>query len=464
MDICLPVDSPGRALASVVTATCLLVPLPASADTFETVRLTSGLDRPLYLTAPADAPDHVFVIEQHSGDVLYVNRHTGAVDATPFLHLDDLATGNEQGLLGLAFHPSYASNGYFYVNYTDSGGTTRIVRYRRSANPALADAASATPVISYAQPQTNHNGGWMGFGPDGYLYVATGDGGGGNDDDAGHTPGTGNAQDLSDNLLGKLLRIDVDGDDFVADAARNYAVPASNPFVGVTGDDEIWAYGLRNPWRASFDRLTGNLYIGDVGQGSREEIDVQPAASGGGENYGWRLREGTIATPGIGGTAPAGAIDPVYEYLHGSGALQGFAVTGGYVYRGPIEELQGQYFFADFVTGRIWSLVYDGDDPSAFGGSNYTDFIDWTDVLTPDAGSIDNVASFGEDALGNLYLIDLDGEVFTLRAVPLPGAVLLFASAGVLVSVWRRRPRIIGVDNSRRARRLNCDGLSYPTA
>lgn len=439
MTTCSPIVRPARVLV-MFAATCLLAPPLANAAPFETVRLTTGLDRPLYLTAPAGASDQVFVLEQHSGKVLRMNRQTGAVDATPFLQLGGLATGSEQGLLGLAFHPRYASNGYFYVNYTDSGGTTRIVRYQRSAaDPTRADAASATPIVSYAQPQANHNGGWMGFGPDGYLYIASGDGGGGNDDDAGHTPGTGNAQDLTDNPLGKLLRIDVDGDDFAADAARNYAIPASNPFVGATGDDEIWAYGLRNPWRASFDRATGDLYIGDVGQGSREEIDVQPAASGGGENYGWRPREGTIATPGIGDPAPPGAIDPVYDYLHGSGALQGSSVTGGYVYRGPIAELQGQYFFADFINGRIWSFVYDGDDASAFDGSNYTDFTDWTDVLSPDAGSIDNVASFGEDADGNLYLIDLDGDVFTLRAVPLPGAALLFASAGVLLAVWRRR-------------------------
>ncbi|MEQ9059511.1 MAG: PQQ-dependent sugar dehydrogenase [Gammaproteobacteria bacterium] len=435
----LPIARPARSVTPLLLAIALpsgLLTLPPSAQAapdFRTVRLTSGLSRPLYLTAPVSEPDHVYVLEQYSGNVLRVDRHGGnVVPASPFLQVGDLSSGNEQGLLGLAFHPDYATNGYFYVNHTDSGGTTRITRYQRGADPAQADAASATPVLSYAQPQANHNGGWMGFGPDGYLYVASGDGGGGNDDDAGHKPGIGHAQDITDNLLGKLLRIDVDGDAFPGDAARNYAIPAGNPFVGLTGDDEIWAYGLRNPWRASFDRLTGDLYFGDVGQNAREEVNVQPAASAGGENYGWRLREGTIATPGVGGAAPPDAVAPVYEYAHGSGPLEGSSITGGYVYRGAVEPLQGQYFFADFVNGRIWSFEFDGSDPADFDGDNVSNFIDWTGRLMPDMGSIDNVASFGEDAVGNLYLVDLDGEVFVLQPVPLPASVLLLAPAALL--------------------------------
>lgn len=386
------------------------------------VRVASGLSRPIFVTfAPGDAT-RLFIVEQHSGRIKILDLGSLLVNATPFLTVTGISTGSEQGLLGLAFHPSYASNGHFYVNFTDGSGTTQIRRYTVSVDPNVADAGSAAAVLNYSQPQSNHNGGWMGFGPDGYLYISSGDGGSANDSGAGHTAGTGNSQDITDNLLGKLLRIDVDGDDFPGDPDRNYAIPASNPFVGITGDDEIWAYGLRNPWRCSFDRSTGDLYIGDVGQNAREEIDVQPAASSGGENYGWRLREGMIQTPSVGGPKPPGAIDPIYDYLHGSGATEGFSVTGGYAYRGPIPSIQGKYFFADFATERIWSITWDGSAPSTFDGTNYTDFTDWTAALVPPVGSIDNISSFGEDLLGNLYVVDLGGEVFRVvdDSIPTP--------------------------------------------
>lgn len=194
----------------------------------------------------------------------------------------------------------------------------------------------------------------------------------------------------------------------------------------------------------SFDRLTGDLYIGDVGQGAREEINVQTAGSVGGENYGWRLREGTIATPGaVGGPAPD-AIDPIYDYSRGIGTLQGFAVTGGYVYRGPIAELQGLYFFADYVNDRIWSLAYDGSDSATFDGSNYSSVIDWTDLLLPDAGTLGQIASFGEDGFGNLYIVGLDGEIFMLQPVPLPGGlVLLLGGLCPLLAMRLRRARMV---------------------
>jgi glucose/arabinose dehydrogenase len=432
-----------RVLASIgiFTTAGLVWHASAMAQGFETVRIASGLDRPLYLTTPANDSSQLFVLEQHSGNIMRVDRNSGAVASTPFLTIGGLATENEQGLLGLAFDPDYAVNGFFYTNHTDSSGTTQITRYQRSGDPTVADSTSATPILSYSQPQANHNGGWMGFGPDGMLYVASGDGGGGNDDDNGHTAGIGNAQDLTGNLLGKMLRIDVSGDDFPGDPSRNYAIPTGNPFVGSIGDDEIWAYGLRNPWRASFDRDTGDLYIGDVGQNAREEVNFQPAGDAGGTNYGWRLREGTTATPGVGGAAPANAVTPIYDYAHGNGDFQGDAVTGGYVYRGPIDELNGEYFFADFINQRIWSLTFDGSDAEDFDGSNFSTFIDWTDVLIPDVGSIGNVASFGEDSLGNLYIVDLDGDIFTLRAVPLPAPALLMASALLVVARLRRSPR-----------------------
>jgi glucose/arabinose dehydrogenase len=414
----------------------LLSGFATRAQGFSTERITSGLSRPVFLTAPPGDLDRVFVIEQHTGRIQIIRLRENTVDRVPFLTVPNLSTGPEQGLLGLAFHPDYASNGFFYVYKTVPD--SRVVRYTVSADPDLADAASATSILEIAQPQSNHNAGWIGFGADGYLYIATGDGGSGDDSGTGHTPTTGNAQDLTDNLLGKILRIDVDGDDFPAEALRNYAVPASNPFVGVSGDDEIWVYGLRNPYRSSFDRLTGDLYIADVGQAHCEEINVQLGASGGGENYGWRLREGVIATPtsGIGGPHPPAAIDPIFDYPHPSTAsgepcsgpgssFTGVSVTGGYVYRGPIAELFGRYLFADFGTGRIWSLRFDGSDPSSFDGLNYDELTDHgADVrFIPDAGNIATISSFGEDAAGNFYILNLyEGAVFR---VPEPSAGLL---------------------------------------
>ncbi len=378
-------------------------------------RVASGLSSPVFVTSPPGDTARLFIVEQ-GGAIKILDLNTLTLNATPFLTVLDLTSGGERGLLGLAFHPDYATNGEFYVHFTGTDGNSNIRRYTVSASdPDIADSGSAQPLLNYTQPQSNHNGGWLGFGPDDFLYIASGDGGGGNDNGTGHTVGIGNSQDIT-NLLGKILRIDVDGDDFPADPNRNYAIPSSNPFVGITGADEIWAYGLRNPWRSSFDRLTGDFYIGDVGQNTREEINVQLAASTGGENYGWRLREGTIATPtgGVGGPKPPGAIDPIYNYNHGGGTTEGFSVTGGYVYRGPIPSLQGLYFFADYVTERIWSLEFDGSAPATHDGTNYTNFTDWTTALDPAVGNIGQIAGFGEDAAGNLYICDLGGEVFRI--------------------------------------------------
>jgi len=427
----------------------------ATAQGFSTVRVATGLNRPVFLTAPPGDRDRVFVVEEHTGEILIIDLTDGSINATPFLTVTGLSTGDEQGLLGLAFHPDYAVNGYFYVYFTDP--SSNVVRYQVSGDPDVADASSETPVLSFSQPAVNHNAGWIGFGPDDTLYIASGDGGGSDDNDAGHTPGTGNAQDITNNLLGKILRIDVDGDGFPADPNRNYAIPADNPFVGVTGDDEIWAYGLRNPWRMSFDRATGDLYIADVGQGRCEELDVQPGSSGGGENYGWRLREGVIATPtgGVGGEPPPGSIDPIFDYPHPNTAgsepcsdpgagFEGRSITGGTVYRGPIPELQGRYFFADHFTADLWSLRFDGSDPSLFDGTNYTDLTDHSGDprFIPDVGTIASVSSFGEDDAGNLYVLDLnDGEIFF---IPEPSAVCLqltgFAGLLALARIRARRP------------------------
>ena len=388
-------------------------------------RLVTGLANPVYVTSPPGDTDRLFIVEQRDENnnalsnasfarIKILNLNTGLVNATPFLEIDDANRNNgEGGLIGLAFHPDYANNGRFFVNMTDnnSPGVTRIREYQVSASdPDVADASSEKTIMSVVQPFGNHNGGWMDFGPDGYLYIALGDGG------SGHDPGN-RAQSLS-TLLGKTLRIDIDGDDFPTDAGKNYAIPASNPFAGaIPGLDEIWDYGLRNHYRNSFDRETGDLYYADVGQARREEINVQPAGSPGGLNYGWRLREGIIATPtgGVGGAKPPGAIDPIFDYSNGIDDYEGESVTGGYVYRGPIEDLQGQYFFADFIRSHIWGLTYNGDAPTSHDGSNFDGLVDYTGLLQPDAGTINSISSFGEDAQGNLYIVDYGGEVFVLR-------------------------------------------------
>ncbi|MDX2272879.1 MAG: PQQ-dependent sugar dehydrogenase [Cyanobacteriota bacterium] len=368
-------------------------------------RLIRGLDNPLFVTSPPDDFQHLFILEQKTGRIRIWNL-TRRRPLSTFLTIpasELLSEGYEQGLLGLAFHPQFASNRRFFVSYTARGGgnagQTKVVEYQATSD-TTANPNPVRTLLSIPQPAQNHNGGWLDFGSDGYLYWASGDGGG-----SGFLPGipssADNSQDITDNLLGKILRLDVEGDDFPADNSRNYRIPPSNPFVGITGDDEIWAYGLRNPWRNSFDRLTGDLYIADVGQDSREEVNVQPASSSGGENYGWNIREGTLVIDPD--DNPPNLVDPVYEYDHSVGQ----SITGGYVYRGFNTLWQGTYFFADFSSGRIWSLRYEGGLVSSV--------TERTQELVPNRGSIDQIASFGEDAAGNLYIVDLDGEVFRLE-------------------------------------------------
>jgi len=446
-----------------LAAAIVLVVAAGETRAISVERVASGLASPLFLTAPPEDPARVFIVER-AGRIRILRLASDTLEPEPFLDLGSLATNGELGLLGLAFHPDYAQNGFFYVSLATAEPLagfdfrSRLLRFQVSADPDLADPESELQILEIPQPQANHNGGWIGFGPDGFLYNASGDGGGSNDAETGHTDGIGNAQDLTDNLLGKILRLDVDGDDFPGDPERNYAIPTDNPFSASANppgpDPEIWAYGLRNPFRASFDRATGDLYIGDVGQGRCEEIDFQPATSTGGENYGWRLREGTIATPTptespVGGPKPPDNVDPIFAYPHlTSGVVcdspgpgfDGRSVTGGYVYRGPVSSLVGRYFFADFIKGELWSFVFDGSLPADFDGTNYLDLTNHANdpEFTPDEGTIGSVASLGEDAAGNLYVVDLGGEVFRVPE-PASGALALCALTSVgLLSRLRR--------------------------
>jgi glucose/arabinose dehydrogenase len=369
--------------------------LPARAVDLTTETISTGLNRPLFVTAAPGDTARIFILEQ-TGRVI-VHRNNGIESV--FLDLTDSVTCcGEQGLLGLAFHPDYETNGYFYVSYTTEGptpgGKSRIVRYRVSDDPDVAEVDSAVTLLEEDQPFTNHNGGMIGFGPaDGYLYIGFGDGGSGGD------PGN-RAQDLT-TLLGKILRIDVDS----RDPGLEYGVPSDNPF-----GDEIWALGLRNPWRWSFDRSTADLWIADVGQQNWEEINFQPASSAGGENYGWRCREGMHDYNFSGDCALKTFTDPFTEYGHTNGRC---SITGGFVYRGDaIPSFDGKYFYGDYCTGEIWSLRY--------GGSTVTDSVEHTAALNPGGN---NITSFGQDARGEIYFTVLSASGgIVYKIVPSPVA------------------------------------------
>ncbi len=343
--------------------------------------VTDGLVRPTYLTQAGD--DRLFVVEQPGR--IRIIAHGQLLDQ-PFLDISAkvITEGNEQGLFSVAFHPSYKTNGQFFIYYTrQPDGAIVIERYVVSKNdPNLADAASAQTILVIPHAQAaNHNGGQLQFGLDGYLYLGIGDGGGQGDQHGS----IGNGQNRNV-LLGKLLRINVTNQD-------TYAIPPANPF-----GTEVWAYGLRNPWRFSFDRATGDLYIADVGQDTYEEVDVQPASSKGGENYGWRIMEGRHCYDPSEGCDQSGLVLPVAEYNHAEG---GCSITGGYVYRGkqyPV--LQGTYFFGDYCTGYLWSLQHASDQ--------------WQMTKQLETGL--RISSFGEDINGELYVIDHGGGVYQLSA------------------------------------------------
>jgi glucose/arabinose dehydrogenase len=375
----------------------------AGTDNFVVRRVGTGFDQPLYITAvPGDA-NRMFVVEK-TGRIRLLTPATGAIAPTPFLNVAAaISAEGERGLLGFAPAPDFATTGTFYVYLTAPNGDIELRRYRTTAgNRDVADPATADVLLRIPHPLSNHNGGWIDFDANGLLYLAVGDGGGSGDPDN-------NGQNRN-SLLGKILRLDVASDAFPADPNRDYAIPSGNPFANVGGAPEIWAYGLRNPFRNGFDRTTGNLFIADVGQGMVEEVNLMRPGDGG-ANFGWRVREGTQPFQG---TTTETLVDPVLQYFHGSGPRQGRSITGGYVYRGPVEALSGHYFFADFVTGNIWSMPL---SRLSVGTTRPSDeFVIRTMSFVPNQGTIANPASFGLDAAGNLYIVDFDGEIFRVEA------------------------------------------------
>jgi glucose/arabinose dehydrogenase len=356
--------------------------------------IEDGFIKPVHVTHAGDGSGRLFVVEQTGRIYILLN---GDKIVTPFLDIRGRVRSqdSEEGLFSIAFSPGFGTtNDHFYVYYTNSSGDNQVSRFRLSSNPSVADPDSERLILLLPHPTfTNHNGGQLAFGPDGYLYIGTGDGGGGGDT-------FGNAQNPA-SLLGKLLRIDVEpGAPVLSELPHKiylplivmsdspaYSIPPDNPFVGQPGyRPEIWAFGLRNPWRFSFDQLWGDLYIGDVGQGNREEIDFQPASSNGGENYGWNIMEGFECYPQGSNCNDTGLTLPIFDYAHNDGC----SVTGGFVYRGSsFPAMQSIYFLGDFCSGKIWGLQPDGGN--------------WANLMLKDTAY--SISSFGEDEVGELYVV-----------------------------------------------------------
>lgn len=360
---------------------------PPSPSSIRLEEIATGLDKPIYLTSAGDDSGRLFILEQ-AGIIRLIKN--GVLQSTPFLDItgrvnQDIRGGySERGLLGLAFHPQFAENGQFFVHYSDRRGGTVIARYHILAdNPDAGDPASETIIFTHDQPFPNHNGGQIDFGLDGYLYIGLGDGGSAGDPlNSGQTP---------DSLLGKILRIDVDG-------SAPYSVPADNPYNTVNAElaPEVWALGLRNPYRFSFDRATGDLYIADVGQNQWEEVNFQPADSPGGENYGWKIYEAT--RPYANGPQPSNLVMPIAEYDHSNGC----SITGGYVYRGEaVPALQGVYLFSDWCSGKLWATYRDVNGA-------------WQTI--PFGESARQITAFGQGDDGELYLVAYNGDI--LKFVP----------------------------------------------
>jgi len=371
----------------------LLTPVPASAAVVPSridlglEAVATGLSSPLLVTHAGDDSGRLFVVEQ-TGRIRIIKD--GSLVAAPFIDISrSVAKGGERGLLGLAFHPGYKTNGKLYLSYTDLNGTSVIREYRISTNPDRVNGSSGRTLLRVKQPYANHNGGHIAFGPDGLLYLGFGDGGSGGD--------PGNRAQSRGTLLGKLLRIDVNR----RTGSLQYGIPSTNPYVGRSGLDQIWAYGLRNPWRFSFDRATGDLWIGDVGQGSWEEVDRALATrgrnAGRGLNFGWRVMQGAHCFRPSSGCVRTGKTLPLTEYGHSGSRC---SVTGGYVYRGKAyPDLVGAYFFGDYCSGEIWYV-----DRGAARGAAPT--------RARDTGA--RITSFGEDQAGELYLTDAGGTVYRL--------------------------------------------------
>lgn len=339
-----------------------------NADAYEWKIIASSLDRPVDIQSANDGSGRLFIIEKYGMIRIYEN---GQLLDAPLLDISDRVndSGNEMGLLGLAFHPDFEKNGFFYVNYTGDGGDTFISRFQVGTSD---NSNSEVLLLKIKQPYPNHNGGALAFGPDGYLYAGLGDGGFAGDPHK-------NGQNTT-SLLGKILRLNVD-------SGETYSIPTDNPF-----GNEVWAYGLRNPWRISFDRATGDLYIGDVGQGDWEEIDYLPADSQGGANFGWSIMEGNH---GYDGAPQPGLLLPVAEYSHNEG---GCSVTGGYVYRGTMSEWNGIYLYGDYCSGKIWGLILSEGQ--------------WQSQVMFETGV--TITTFGQDESGEIYFASDNGSIYHL--------------------------------------------------
>ena len=422
-------NEPSLARRVLAIAVSLVLPLFLSTTSraeLEAQRVATGLTLPLYVCAPPGDTARIFVAEQ-GGKIKIIDLATGTVNAVPFLDISsESGHGQGTGILGMTFDPNYASNGHFYVAYTTDGdgtfnnGVSHIARFTVTADPNLADPASEVTVLTADQPEPDHNFDWIGFSPrpgdEGNLYICSGDGGGSDDDSTGHLLPNGNAQSTQ-TLLGKILRIHIEDN-------GSYTIPMDNPFFGSpTEKQEVFCYGLRNPFRASFDPVNFHMLIGDVGEHEREELDLQSATNpGGGENYGWRIREGLIQNPTYpNDPVPPNAIDPILDYDH---ETTGICIIGGYVYHGTMaSELTGLYIFGDCfgprsvgdIKGRVFTLSYDNGAVSDF--QNITTQLFPTKVGGYDLGPL---TSLGEDASGEIYLTDTNGSVFTIKGTPVP--------------------------------------------
>jgi glucose/arabinose dehydrogenase len=375
-------------LATLLLVPVLLVPVPAEPGDYLLEKIPGSYSSPLHVTSPPD-DDRLFIVEQGGRVEVVAN---GVALGPPFIDVSGLITsprGGEQGLLGMAFHPDYQIDGRFFLAYTDAGGDLVVGEFHSSPGSNIAHAGMVAKVIEIAEPFSNHNGGHVLFGPDGYLYVGVGDGGSGGDP-------LGHGQNKN-TLLGSILRLDVDGDGFPGDPSRTYAVPANNPFVGAAGADEIWHWGLRNPWRFWIDAESQLMYIADVGQSQREEVNVVSSTVGG-LNFGWNRLEGTRCYPSGGSCSTSGTVLPQVEYTH----AEGHSVTGGPVYRGgALPELDGTYFYGDFSFGWVRSFEFD---------DSVTNHWDWEPQLS--AASL--ISSFGVDVGGEMYIVGLGGSVWKL--------------------------------------------------